>query len=360
MKKILVVEDESTIRENLSDLLEAEGFEVMCAEDGDQGYNLALEIIPDLILSDIRMPNMDGLDMLKKLQDNALTSAIPFIFLSAKVEPHEIRQGMTLGADDYLLKPYKGTELLSAINSRFKKKEKYQAVNEIFKHALIKRVQHELRTPLVTILGFSEMIMKDLDSLTRQELAEMADKILNSGSRLLRRVEKLLIYVDLMLDESLPHNQLQTEEERYHIDNNFLTSRLSEKAAVFNRVRDLNANFENNAVKISDQHYEFIIKELVENSIKYSKEGSIINITGYSNGKYYKTIVNDTGVGIKSIGVGKIRAFNQFGKEDDTKEGLGLGLAIIKKIITLNNGYMEIDSKENSHTTVEFGIPLFN
>ncbi|MHB8906258.1 MAG: response regulator transcription factor, partial [Melioribacteraceae bacterium] len=120
MKKILVVEDEPVIRENISELLETEGFEVICAEDGYEGYNIALNKLPDLILSDIRMPKMDGFDMLKKLQDNPLTSAIPFIFLSAKVEPQDIRTGMTLGADDYLVKPYRSTDLLSAIDSRFK------------------------------------------------------------------------------------------------------------------------------------------------------------------------------------------------------------------------------------------------
>ncbi|MHB9039193.1 MAG: hybrid sensor histidine kinase/response regulator [Melioribacteraceae bacterium] len=360
MKKILVVEDETVIRENISELLETEGFEVMSAENGYEGFNIALDRLPDLILSDIRMPKMDGLDLLKKLQDNPLTSAIPFIFLSAKVEPQDIRTGMTLGADDYLVKPYRSTDLLSAIDSRFKKKEKYQSVGEILRFSLVKRVQHELRTPLVSILGFSEMILKDIESLTKEELSEMADKINHSGSRLLRRVEKLLVYVDLLLDENSPETRSKTKENIYKIDHNFLTSRLSEKASIFNRTSDLETHFESNNVMITDQHYEFIINELVENSIKYSEAGSIVNIIGHSSDKFYKTIVKDTGVGIKSIGFEKISAFNQFGKEDETKEGLGLGLAIVKKIVEINNGYIKIDSKENSHTIFEFGIPLAN
>ncbi len=358
MKKILVVEDETVIRENISELLETEGFEVISAEDGYEGYNIALNSLPDLILSDIRMPRMDGLDMLKKLQNNPLTSAIPFIFLSAKVEPQDIRDGMTLGADDYLLKPYKSTDLLSAIDSRFKKKEKCQSVGEIIRFSLVKRVQHELRTPLVSILGFSEMILKDIESLTKEELSVMADKINFSGSRLLRRVEKLLVYVDLLLDENSPETRSKIKENVYKIDHNFLTSRLSQKAYLFNRANDIETHFENNTIMITDQHYEFIINELVENSIKYSHTGSIINITGQPNGKFYLTTVKDSGVGIKSIGVDKISLFNQFGKEDETKEGLGLGLAIVKKIVELNNGYIKIDSKENSHTIFEFGIPL--
>ena len=360
MKKILVVEDETIIRENISELLETEGFEVMSAEDGYEGYNIALNNLPDLILSDIRMPRMNGLDMLKKLQENPLTSTIPFIFLSAKVEPQDIRDGMTLGADDYLLKPYKSIDLISAIDSRFKKKEKCQSAGEIFRFSLVKRVQHEFRTPLVSILGFSEMILKDIESLTKEELSEMADKINYSGSRLLRRVEKLLVYVDLLLDRNNPETLLKTKKNVYKIDHNFLTSRLSQKASIFNRTNDLETHFESNNLMITDQHYELIINELVENSIKFSDAGSIVNIIGHSSGKFYKTIVKDSGVGIKSIGVEKISFLNQFGKEDETKEGLGLGLAIVKKIVELNNGYIKIDSKENSHTIFEFGIPLAN
>jgi two-component system, sensor histidine kinase and response regulator len=360
MKKILVIEDETVIRENIIDLLETEGFEVISAEDGYEGYNIALNRKPDLILSDIRMPRMDGLDLLKKLQDNPLTSAIPFIFLSAKVDAQDIRYGMALGADDYLLKPYKCNDLLSAIDSRFRKREKCQSVGELFKYSLVKRVQHELRTPLVSILGLSEMILKDIESLTKEELSDMADKILHSGSRLLRRVEKLLVYVDLLLDENSPEARLKLKENAYQIDHNFLTSRLSQKASIFNRASDLTTHFENNFVMITDQHYEFIINELVENSIKYSNEGSIINIIGQPSNKFYKTIVKDLGSGIKSIAVENIRAFNQFGKENETKEGLGLGLSIVKKIVEMNNGYIKIESEENSHTTFEFGIPLAN
>jgi two-component system sensor histidine kinase/response regulator len=358
MKKILVVEDETILRENISQLLETEGFDVISAEDGYEGYNIALQKLPDLILSDIMMPRLDGLNMLKKLQDNPATSAIPFIFLTAKVDQQEIRSGMALGADDYLLKPYKSNDLLNAIDSRLRKKEKSKSIDELFRFSLIKRVQHELRTPLVGILGFSEMILKEVESLTKEELTEMADKIMNSGNRLLRRVEKLLVYVELLQYSTSFEDKLNTKENSYHIDHNFLTSRLSQKASIFNRANDLATNFENNTIIITDNHYEFIVNELVENSIKYSNEKSIINIIGHSSGKFYKTIVRDTGAGIKAIGVEKISPFNQFGKEDETREGLGLGLAIVKKIIELNNGYIKIDSKENSHTTIEFGIPL--
>lgn len=341
MEQILVVEDDTVVRENLRDLLESEGFEVLSAENGDEGFKIAFEKLPDLILSDIRMPIVSGFDMLKKLQDNITTSDIPFIFLTAKVEHDEIRKGMTLGADDYLLKPYKRNDLLSAIDARLKKKRKIRENVELFKFSVVKRVQHELRTPLISILGLSELMLENIGSLTHEELSEIANKILDSGSRLLRRVEKLLVYVDLLLDESSPETRSKINENEYQVDQDFLAARLSETAAIFNRTDDLAVAFENKLLVITDLHFEFILKELLENSIKYSKQKSAINITGRSNGKYFITTVKDAGIGAKSIDAEKIGVFNQFGKEGETKEGLGLGLTIVKKIVELYGGYIK-------------------
>ncbi|MEA1785185.1 response regulator [Arenibacter sp. GZD96] len=118
MKKILIIEDDTIIRENTAELLELSGFEVFTASNGVKGVAAALEHIPDVIVCDIMMPELDGFGVLDRLSSDALTKSIPFIFLSAKTERSDIRKGMELGADDYLTKPFEETELLSAIESR--------------------------------------------------------------------------------------------------------------------------------------------------------------------------------------------------------------------------------------------------
>ena len=128
MRKILLIEDETSVRENLLDLLEAEGFETITAANGKVGIDLALSQAPDLILCDLMMPELDGYGVLQKLRQEALTATTPFIFLTAKSTRMDFRQGMDLGADDYLTKPFTRAELLSAINSRLNKQitmEKY-------------------------------------------------------------------------------------------------------------------------------------------------------------------------------------------------------------------------------------------
>lgn len=123
MKKVLLIEDNAEIRENMAEILELSGYEALTAPDGRKGVALAFESNPDIIICDIMMPELDGYGVIHMLQKNASTQNIPFIFLTAKAERAEIRKGMELGADDYLTKPFNGTELLNAIESRLRKSE---------------------------------------------------------------------------------------------------------------------------------------------------------------------------------------------------------------------------------------------
>lgn len=121
MTKILVIEDEELVRENLLDLLEAENFDTISAANGKIGLNLAISEIPDLILCDMMMPEIDGYGVLTALRQEPATATIPFIFLTAKSAKADFRQGMDMGADDYLTKPFTRAELLSAIVNRLER-----------------------------------------------------------------------------------------------------------------------------------------------------------------------------------------------------------------------------------------------
>ncbi len=123
MKKILLIEDNKDVRENTMEILELAGYEVSTAENGKIGVELALKEIPDLIICDIMMPVLDGYGALHLLNKNESTSAIPFIFLTAKAERTDMRKGMEMGADDYITKPFDDVELLNAVEGRLKKAE---------------------------------------------------------------------------------------------------------------------------------------------------------------------------------------------------------------------------------------------
>jgi diguanylate cyclase len=121
MRTILVVEDDKSIREMLSLFLSQEGFHCVVAQDGLLGVQIAKDILPDLIICDVRMPNLDGYEVLEEIRSDAALSHIPFVFLSGKSEARSIRQGMNLGADDYLIKPIDRRELIEAVHARLKK-----------------------------------------------------------------------------------------------------------------------------------------------------------------------------------------------------------------------------------------------
>lgn len=121
MKTILLIEDNDDIRNNTAEILELSNYNVIAAENGKTGVEKAIEHTPDLIICDIMMPVLDGYGVLHALHRNETTKNIPFIFLTAKTERSDLRKGMELGADDYITKPFTGTELLNAVDGRLKK-----------------------------------------------------------------------------------------------------------------------------------------------------------------------------------------------------------------------------------------------
>jgi DNA-binding response OmpR family regulator len=121
MPRILVIEDEDRLRDNIAQILEYGDYEVVMANNGITGVELARQYLPDLIVCDIMMKQLDGFGVLQELRADPATAMIPFIFVTAKADRDSMRQGMELGADDYVTKPFTTTELLNAVNARLKR-----------------------------------------------------------------------------------------------------------------------------------------------------------------------------------------------------------------------------------------------
>ena len=116
MKRILIIEDNLEIRENISEILELEGFKVIVAKDGRAGLEVATQELPDAILCDIMMPGLDGYGVLTALKKNHATRSIPFIYVTASAEKSEVKLAMDMGADGYVRKPFDVDDLMEAIN----------------------------------------------------------------------------------------------------------------------------------------------------------------------------------------------------------------------------------------------------
>lgn len=170
MFKILVIEDEETIRENVIEFLLSEQFEAYGAENGKTGIALAHQYQPNLILCDILMPDLDGYTVLSELQKQSETAKIPFIFLTAKSERDDLRLGMELGADDYLLKPFAPMKLLRVIRARLKKQQQYLSESTI---------QRERANGLKQKVSELEQMSKTSEELLIRVVEELSNPVSN-------------------------------------------------------------------------------------------------------------------------------------------------------------------------------------
>lgn len=183
MKKILIIEDDSVIRDNILEILEVENFAPIAAENGSIGLHLAQKNIPDLIICDVMMPGLDGYGVLQELRKDPVTAAIPFIFLTALADRADTRKGMELGADDYLTKPCTPQELLNAVSTRL---QKHLAITGLYTSAL-KQVSQELNKlahyDILTNLPNRMLLQERFDRILQEWQKLGSDPLLKSADR---------------------------------------------------------------------------------------------------------------------------------------------------------------------------------
>ena len=174
---ILVIEDEPQVRHNIQQILELSDYQVLGAENGRVGLQLAKTALPDLIICDVMMPEMDGYQVVAALRENNATTTIPFIFLTAKVERTDLRQGMELGADDYLTKPFTAEELLKAVESRFQR-QAAQIQRVKLEREKAEELSKQIQQALLKIEG-SQQLANLKEELLNKLIANISDPVSN-------------------------------------------------------------------------------------------------------------------------------------------------------------------------------------
>lgn len=361
MAKILVIEDERIIRENILELLETEDFEVFGAENGKVGIALALENKPDLIVCDVMMPEIDGYGVLKALREQPSTATIPFIFLTALADKSDTRRGMELGADDYLTKPCTPAQLLAAITTRLEKQAAFQRQQtqklEDLRSNIIQALPHELRTPLNGILGFADLLLHEYESLEPTEVREMLEEIRRSGKRLYRLVQNYLLYAELEVIAS-DEKRIKALLNSPGTDCVGLISETALKIAKeAERESDLHLNIAEAELQISPTRFQKLIEELVDNAFKFSQPGTPVTLTGTLQDNKYILVIGDRGRGMNSAQISEIGAYMQFERKLYEQQGSGLGLVISKRLAELHNGQLNIETVAGEYTTLSVILP---
>ena len=362
MPKILIIDDDAALREIIQLSLEHAGFEVIEADNGAHGVQQACAHLPDLILCDVRMDKMDGYRTLAALRQDSVTAPIPFILMTGQADTAGMRQGMELGADDYLSKPFTVPQLLAAVNARLKK---LQTVREQAERKLADlranislALPHELLTPLNGILGFSDIIITDHSHLQQEEVVSMAEAIRDSAERLQRLIENFLIYAQL---ELLQADQLQALREGKTFDVRHPIERVARtRAERAGRSNDLILNLCNADAAIAEDYFTKVAGELLENAFKFSAPGSPVHVEGsVSNGNFILR-VSDRGRGMKAEHIAVIGAYMQFERKIYEQQGSGLGLTVAKRLTELHGGELTIQSELGVGTTVELKLPCLS
>ena len=357
MRKILVVEDAPSLRKDIVEMLGFEGFETEGAENGIVGVEKAREFLPDLIVCDIMMPELDGYGVLEELRKDTATAAIPFIFLTARTDRVDIRQGMDLGADDYLTKPFHAAELLATVRARLEKRDMIAKISkeqlEELRGNIIIALPHELRTPLNVMLGFSDLLMTDAQSMDVSRITEMARHINASALRLYRLIENFLVYAHTEIMFSDPA-QFENITRSYTIyPQTLINHHALQKARQFERVDDFVIELEPvSAIGIAEEYVKKIVEELVDNACKFSAADTPVEVRAAVEGGFYRISVTNEGRGMTPEQIAKVGAYMQFERRLFEQQGAGLGLIICKRLAELHGGKLEIDSKVNQRTTV--------
>lgn len=362
MKTILVIEDEPTIREIIIEFLEDVDFKVISAENGARGIELAVAHTPDLILCDIMMPELDGYGVLTHLRSHPQMATVPFVFLSAKADKPDMRQGMELGADDYVTKPFTRAELLNAVNSRL---DKQATVSQHYRHKLDDlrssisySLPHELLTPLNGVAGLSDYLKESHQTIKPDEILEVAELIHRSAKRLTRVVQNTLLYARLHLlaqEAATPQEYLH---DRLEQSDSVIAKVAQTTAATADRAADLTLQLAPVPVRISEPNLMKIVEELVDNACKFSEPGSPIQIISQVQSDRFLLEVSDCGRGMTPAQVTDVGAYVQFERKFYEQQGSGLGLAIVRQLVQIYNGNLVIDSEPNHHTIVRVSLPI--
>ncbi len=362
---ILVVEDDPNMLEIIAFLLEDDGYEVFLASSGETALFLIQQDRPDLIISDVTMPGMDGFDLYERIRARVDWAQIPFIFLTARGQRADVRKGMELGADDYLVKPFEPEELLAAVKVRLARAAEAQAAIDMaaasLQEQIIRTLTHEFRTPLALVVGYTELLESTGQRLSETDFQTVLHGLHLGSERLKGLVEDFLLLSRLNTG-SLAREIQQRPRATAKPDRvvGMVLEELESQAAAQNvsiaskeRATDL-------IIAVGPLHLAEIIRRLVDNAIKFSKkEGGKVFVTTRQEEGFWVLDVIDEGIGIPKESLSWIfEAFRQVNREEMEQQGSGVGLTIVRGLVEVYGGRMAVDSALGQGSTFSVWLPL--
>ena len=362
---VLVVEDEPSVLEIITFLLEEDQLRVLQAHDGEAALSLLEEVRPDLIVSDIKMPGMDGFTLCKHVRANPTLSHIPFIFLTGRGDRADVRRGMRLGAEDYLTKPFEPEELLSAVQVRLRRAAEAQAAitraETDLQDATIRALTHEFRTPLSLIVGYTDLMEASGQEMNEEDFQAVLQGLHEGSRRLMNLVEDFLLLSRLRTG-SVVRDLSQEPPAPLRPDQvvRLVATQAQAQAADQGVSLVVDCTTPDLTVTISNWHLCEIIRRLVDNAIRFSdSDGGQVKLTTHEEMGYWVLSVTDDGIGIRQEALSSIfDAFYQVDRAQLEQQGTGVGLTIVRGLAEAHHGRIEVESTPGSGSTFSVWLPL--
>jgi signal transduction histidine kinase len=362
---ILIVDDDATQRFLSREALEARGYRVEEAERGDEGFETAKSLEPDLILIDVMMPGLNGYELCEAVRRTPGIDRTPMILVTALEDLDSIEHGFQAGANDFLVKPITwallGYRVQFALRTADMEREMRVAKEDVelasrAKSILLSNMSHELRTPLNAIIGFSEYLRQQNKDTADENTREYLDYIYTSGRRLLATIN------DVLDMANLESGRLVLSEDRVDIPRMIaaVVKHFAPAAEEKSLTIDCSGCAGAPTVLGDPEMLKRVIGNLLSNAIKFSEQGNVWISASVENGDLVRISVRDAGRGMSEGEVASIlEPFRQVDQRlSRDHQGTGLGVPIARAMMELHGGRLEYSSSAGEGTVASAVFPL--
>lgn len=366
MTKVLVAEDSLALLEEISMALEMQGYEVVQATDGQGAMDILTSSaqLPDIVVSDIAMPDVDGFQLLEHMRNDPACRGLPFVFITAFDSPNAVRISRVLGADDYIVKPFQIEDLILAIENKLKRIAAFrqQAEQDLddARQKLLSMMSHEIRSPLAAIFSGSDLLAESLANTPDETVHNMIRLIKNAADRLNRSTSKALAL--LQIDSGYLKKTIENSRLKQDICEIIRTATITIDAEIAVDGRELAISVSGCSTSCHvDGIFGYLlmmIEEPLRNAVAFSPDGAAVEVVVASTADFVNITIRDQGPGIPAEEVDRL--WERFSRVECGYEqaGTGLGLSIVRESARIHGGDCAIKSEPGQGTQVIVSLPL--
>jgi DNA-binding response OmpR family regulator len=362
--RILIVDDHPKNIQVIASHLNKEKYHLSFATEGKKALDIVESNKFDLILLDINMPEMDGFEVCKTLQENERSKSIPVIFLSANTDEESIKKGFSLGAVDYITKPFNASEVLARVKTHIELKKSRESLieqkKELEKEIDIKNkffsiISHDLKGNFGYLISASTFLVEEAESLSSEDLLKFVAGFKKTSEVSFQLLENLLMW------SRSQTNRIEFAPQvidLYEVSGGII--------AIFKNVaKEKEIDLRNNVpeklfVKCDLNMINLVIRNLVSNSIKFTHKKGVISILAEASDKNVEIKIIDTGVGMNEETIKKLFRIDIKHSTTGTagESGTGLGINLCSDFLSKHNSKLEISSQVGKGSTFSFKLPL--